>query len=166
MTNWLRISDFADYSVSDDGQVVRITPGRGTRLGKMRKPSTTANGYSIVFLRKNRKNVGLLIHRLVAKAFIPNPLNKPEVNHIDGVKTHNASTNLEWVTRQEHLKCTAAQGLVKGERNGGAKLKRSTVLEIRKRGDAGEKHGAIAADYGVTRENVSTICRRETWGWL
>ena len=59
-------------------------------------------GYRQVTLSKNAKSHTLRVHRLVALAFIPNPLNKPYINHIDGNKTNNCVDNLEWCTASEN----------------------------------------------------------------
>ena len=59
-------------------------------------------GYLRVGFTKNKKVKLFRIHRLVAEAFIPNPYNKPEINHIDGNKHNNKITNLEWCTSQEN----------------------------------------------------------------
>ena len=58
-------------------------------------------GYFLFSVTKDRRARKFGQHRLMAMAFIPNPQNKPEVNHIDGVKTNNILSNLEWVTRTE-----------------------------------------------------------------
>lgn len=60
-------------------------------------------GYKRVTLSKNGKVEKLSIHRLVAKAFIPNPDNKPHINHIDGDKKNNILSNLEWCTQSENM---------------------------------------------------------------
>lgn len=59
-------------------------------------------GYLKLQLTKHSKSKWFLVHRLVAQAFIPNPENKPQVNHIDGNKLNNSINNLEWVTNSEN----------------------------------------------------------------
>ena len=62
------------------------------------------NGYFRVCIRVNNKQHEVAIHTLIARAFIPNPENKPQVNHIDFNKQNNAISNLEWVTGRENMK--------------------------------------------------------------
>jgi hypothetical protein len=77
------------------------------------KSSDNGRGYLIVGLRKNNHQRMEKVHRLVAEAFILNPLNKKEVNHINGVKTDNHVNNLEWITRSENQKHAVKNGLCK-----------------------------------------------------
>lgn len=71
----------------------------------------TSQGYEKVMLCKNKQVKNQMIHRLVAKAFIPNPNNLLEINHIDGDKTNNKVSNLEWCTRSENIKHAYELGL-------------------------------------------------------
>lgn len=86
------------YMVSSLGQVKSLF-----RYKKVLKPNITRNGYATVELFKNKKGKRLLIHRLVAAAFISNPENKPQVNHRDENKLNNTVDNLVWNTRKENM---------------------------------------------------------------
>lgn len=86
------------YEVSDQGRVRNAKRG-----GRIMTASTVTHGYRAVSLYKEGKQRAALVHRLVAKAFIPNPESKPQVNHKDMDKSNNCISNLEWVTQNENL---------------------------------------------------------------
>ncbi len=71
------------------------------------------HGYSYVTISKNNKSKSHLLHRMVAETFIPNPDNKPFVNHIDGNKQNNCISNLEWVTKQENQSHSEINGMIR-----------------------------------------------------
>jgi len=85
-------------------------------MEKVNKILTQNDGYHFIVLNDNGKNECVLVHRLLALAYIPNPDNKPQVNHIDGNKHNNDLDNLEWVTASENMKHAYALGLNKGRK--------------------------------------------------
>lgn len=88
---WKSIKGYEDlYAVSNFGKV------KSLKYGKILKPQNKGNGYLQVSLCRNGKRKTLLVHRLVAEAFIPNPYGLPEINHIDENKSNNCVENLEW----------------------------------------------------------------------
>lgn len=95
------------YEVSSTGKVKSFQRG-GT---KILHQNINQSGYHHVILSKGKVKKDLRVHRLVASAFIPNPLNKPEVNHIDGDKHNNNADNLEWATRKENINHSIKTGL-------------------------------------------------------
>lgn len=106
MEEWKEIEGHKNYLVSNLGLVKSISryvkhPIKGTRLVKGRILKPCVQTYLSVDLGNNKN---YLIHRLVAKAFIPNPDNKPCVNHIDGNKHNNNFENLEWCSYSENEK--------------------------------------------------------------
>ena len=85
------------YQVSDIGNV------RNVKSGKTLKPNLDTKGYLMIRLYKNAKFKICRVHRLVAEAFIPNPENKPTVDHINTIRTDNRLCNLRWFTQQEQI---------------------------------------------------------------
>lgn len=85
------------YLVSDDGRVKSAATGNDLR-------QSVRNGYKCVNLWRDNKYKTKKVHRLVAQAFVPNPSQKTQINHIDGNKANNHANNLEWCTAGENNK--------------------------------------------------------------
>ena len=101
---WKTIKEYPDYGVSNLGNV--------RHKNRVLRPSISIYGYKVVLLYNHGKRRSHFVHRLVAFAFIPNPNNLPQVNHINGVKTDNAVTNLEWCNNQQNMKHAHKIGLI------------------------------------------------------
>lgn len=122
MREWRDAPGYECYQVSNEGRVKSLARDIVYKNGRIRhydekllKPLNNGGGYLIVNLYKDRKSETKYIHKLVAEAFIPNPLNLPQVNHKDECKTNNRvwlnedgsvnleKSNLEWCTCKENI---------------------------------------------------------------
>ena len=107
------------FMVSNLGRVKSVARDVNNHTGIIHKPERILStrqdnkGYVRVYLTKGQKTKYIPVHRLVAIAFIDNPMNKPQVNHIDGDKTNNNVSNLEWVTNSENVRHAYKMGLNK-----------------------------------------------------
>lgn len=131
------------YKVSNFGRI-KSFPLRSNHNGELIMKNQIITGYKVVSLCKNNKMKLVKVHRLVAIAFIDNPDNKPQVNHIDGNKLNNNVDNLEWVTAQEnsiHAFRTGLRNNPQGKENG-----RSLIVEQI------DKDNRLIAEYYGTRE--------------
>lgn len=155
------------YEVSTDGRVRSVdrsyTNSRGaarTVCGRVLAQTTTREGYNLVALYREKKRRDLLVHRIVAEAFVPNPCGKPEVNHIDGNKQNNAANNLEWCTQSENLlhryrvlECPSCDG---------GQSKPVRCVETGKVYPSGR---AAARDVGCAQSHVSACTKNPRRSW-
>jgi hypothetical protein len=151
------------YEVSNLGNV------RLFRNKRLRKPTPNRLGHLVCTLSYKQKTVTSFVHRYVALAFIPNPDNKPIVNHKNGIKTDNRVENLEWVTNQENSTHAHKTGLVKykfGENNGHSKFTEKQVLEIVAKYKNKENIKLLAKEYNCTPSGIYQILRGNNWKYL
>lgn len=120
METWRTIPDWDCYEVSNTGKIrskdrkmldKRI--GAYTRKGRIRKLRKDQHGYYHCTISQDGRKKVMKVHRAVAMAFVPNPDNKPCVNHIDNNITNNSPENLEWCTHKENMMWMHTQGRAK-----------------------------------------------------
>lgn len=169
---WRQAVGYDKYEVSNLG---RIRTKSYTYMGNWnnlhtRKPKATMlwqddRGYLYACITQDKKKRQISIHRLVAFAFVEGYRDGLEVNHKDGVKLNNASSNLEWVTQLENIRHARRIGLHRNQRRGegvpNARLKEEQVRMILAR--RGESAATVGADFGVGRCAVWCIWEGRTW---
>jgi len=156
MFNKKIIAEYTDYVIYDTGIIKSLKHNKIILL----KYVLDRYGYPIICLSTNGKSKTFKIHRLVAQTFIPNPDNKPQVNHKDGNKQNNRVDNLEWVTRKENEKHAVENGLK------GHKLLENDVLAIHGLYLSGMTRKEIGLIYGVTDTHIYYIVNGLTWKYL
>ena len=148
-----------NHLVTESGEVFN-------KNGNKLKQQTSKDGYKVVSITRNNKNKKFTVHRLVAIAYIPNPENKPCVNHIDGDKTNNHVSNLEWCTYSENSKHSFENGLqvsLKGEEVHSAILTEGQVHEICKLMESGYRNGDVAKMFNIANYFIANIRTKNTW---
>lgn len=156
------------YQVSNLGRIKTVSRYVESRPGvyitireKIRKIGIDNYGYSFVNFSKGGKQTTAFIHRCIAMAFIPNPDNKKEVNHIDGNKQNNDISNLEWNTPLENNRHAWDTGLKNnfGENHDRCKLSDLQVAEIRqlKKDNPAITLVSIAKKYNLSKNYVSLL---------
>jgi hypothetical protein len=98
---YFEVSNLGNFR-SKDRMVKYKQSGMRLYPGKSLKTETIVDGYQRIVLMKEAHKKRYMCHRLVAETFIPNPEDKPYVNHINGIKSDNRACNLEWVTQSEN----------------------------------------------------------------
>jgi len=151
------------YQISDLGNVKSFSVF--SPQGKIMKLKPESWGYLSISLYHKGRNKKFLVHRLVAMYFHDNPHNKPQVNHINGIKTDNRAVNVEWCTPKENMAHASLNNLRPfGEKSNFARLTEQEAKEIYRIGKlGGTKYAEIAKMFNVSRENISSIVRRKTW---
>ena len=141
-----------DYEITRSGEVIN------KHTGKHVKPQKNGKGYYRVAIGKKL----LFVHRLVAEKYIPNPDNKPQVNHKDGNKLNNCVDNLEWVTNKQNRDHAMKSGLhFCGEKCPWSKLTQNQVDFIRNHRELNSKE--LAKLFEVSESHVREIRRNESW---
>lgn len=152
------------YFADIDGNIFSYP--KKTRKG-IRKitPSISKSGYLLIDLCINGVIKKYSVHRLIALAFINNPLSKEQVNHINGNKTDNRVINLEWNTRSENQRHSISIGLrsTNGIKNSQSKLNDEQVLSIF---NDKRLYKDISSDYGVSIITVSNIKSGYSWNHI
>lgn len=168
VSNYGRIKSLERYRVLPNGGIWKIK-------NKILK-SHYANGNYLFVALYNGVKRQLSVHRLVGQAFIPNPNNLPEINHIDCIRNNNIVTNLEWCDRSYNTKYAFKYGTKKmpdklkkmiknfdGENNPNSKLKKEDVIDIRKQISNGISYKKIAQQYNLHPDYIFLIKNRKIW---
>lgn len=175
---WRPVAGFPHYDISNKGRlrsywkrtgngrfghpVVAYVSDTPKMLGPW-KPNKISD-YHEVYLHHNGKGKSQPLHRLVAKAFIPNPLNLRDVNHLNGNKLDNRAFNLEWASPKRNHEHAAALGLhAHGEGHGRAVLTEDLVRNIRALAASGIPFRAIARQKKVHQRTIQRVVRRAHW---
>lgn len=156
-----------DYIVRDDGKVFSTkNVGRG-KFHQEIKQRIDADGYPTITVGSNRDRRSMRVHRLIAMAFIPNPNNLTDVDHINNDRTDNRVCNLQWLSHSDNVKRipkAVASSARRGSNNGRSKLSEDTVKEIRNLYDSGAKNiSELSREFNTPWSTINNIVKRYTW---
>lgn len=157
---WLEIKEWQGYFISNTGKVKRHDKFVSLCPNKNRR-----NYVYVYHHSQTMRPRAFSVHRLVAKYFIPNPHNKPCVNHLDNDTQNNSVSNLEWCTHKENTRHMLKQGRniqFRGEQCPQSKLTEQIVKEIKQLKGI-MSYTKIAEKYNTNYSNVAHIMRGSRW---
>ena len=151
---WKKVKGYERYEISNLGRVF------DSKKQILKLPSIKNHGRLFIWFDRKKQ---FYISRLVADAFIPNLLHKPQVQHLDNDPRNNVSLNLVWGTDKENMEyCVKCNRICAGEKQGRHKLNKKEVLKIRKLASKYSQY-KLADMFRVTQGNIGYIIRRESW---
>lgn len=162
--NMYQVSNYGSVRSVDRDVYCEVSPNKLQRIfGKVLKQGTNKKGYPIVYLSKDGKQKTITVHRLVATAFIENPLSLPQVNHKDGCKTNNYVDNLEWCDNSHNQKHAYANGMQPSyeESNGrGRPAKPVAMLDLHTKEvlRTFQTLASVKRETGINQFNVRSVC--------
>lgn len=143
---------YKNYVITKEGSIISKKTGRQLYVHVNKK------GYNFVRLKWDGQGKTMLVHRIIAQLFIPNPDELQEVNHKDGNKSNNNHWNLEWCTREQNVHHSVEAGLHhKGETSGNSKLSNDEAEQLRGLYRQGWKQQDLADRFCITQPRVSNI---------
>lgn len=168
MEKWRDIQGYEGlYQVSESGGVKRLSHIAEYKDGakhhyeeRTLSPVLQATGYLTVTLCRGGEQRPVGVHRLVAETFIPNPDNKPQVNHIDGCKTNNKASNLEWCTAKENSDHAWRLGLSKiTDKHKTPAGKNAKPIECLETGEIFKSAREAERRLGISNQNISKVLK-------
>lgn len=152
----------SEYEVDTEGNVYSM---KFEKERKMNPFVNTQTGYHNLTLRSKGVRYNVSVHRLVATAFLPNPEDKPQVNHINGDKSDNRLVNLEWSTALENMRHAFKNKLINigGVNSPNAKLTEDEVLLMYEMRDSGTTITKIADKFNMSTTQIWTIVNGKSW---
>lgn len=163
---WIDVIGYESvYKVSNMGRVKKINSIQFPN-DIILSQGTHRQGYKLVVLSINNLRITKYVHRLVSQAFIPNPDNKPFVNHKHGIKNDNRASELEWSTRVEneiHSYVVLGRKPISPEKTSTNKLSWQQVMEIRNLYSDGVKCNILSKKYNIHESHVIRIINKKCW---
>lgn len=155
---WRNIKGFEGYQVSNMGRVKNIDRGSYLSL------RTTQKGYLSIKLSKNGVRTNFLVHRLVAEAFLPNPENKPYIDHINGIRDDNRIENLRWCTTKENNNNPIYKERKSNSQKYGDNVNSKKVIQYNREGQFLNLYDSISRakeNIGSNTRHISDCCRNK-----
>jgi hypothetical protein len=165
---WKPIPNAPNYYASNIGRVKSVIKMVNGRIrDRVLTPRTDKKGYSRVKINFNGKSTWAAISRCVALSFIPNPENKTQVNHKDGIKSNNKLENLEWSTNAENVRHAFLNKLntpLRGEKSPNAKLNENKVYAARLMFSLRKAtYEELAKIFSVSKSTISSAINNKNW---